>query len=127
ATYRSAEYTTLLADVTRLYDQYSYGEKTPLAIRRFMAYLLDNSNPDYLFLVGNGVSNRFRHDRVSTTTLPDLVPTYGVPGSDQMFVMGLGGAGTHAPAVAVGRVPAVDADQLQDYLDKIQQHESTPY
>ena len=37
------------ADVTTLYDEFSYGELTPLAIRRFNKYIYDFGNPNISF------------------------------------------------------------------------------
>ena len=78
--YRSSlpggSYTVIVADIDKLYEQFSYGiKKHPLAIRNFILYAKDNFDvePQFVFLIGKSYS----YDAVSYThlTLPtsDLV------------------------------------------------------
>jgi hypothetical protein len=58
-TYRSLKYNTLKVHTEQLYDYYFYGNKHPLAIRKFMQHLVQNQTvpPQYLLLAGRGYQN----------------------------------------------------------------------
>jgi len=119
---------TLVVDIQQLYDQFSYGEITPLAIYRFMEFMVENGNPQNLFLVGKGllVSHNFYRQPLSNFTYYDLVPTAGQPGADITFTAGLAGT-TYEAAVPTGRLGASKPIEIINYLNKIIEHESTPY
>lgn len=132
AGYRSSAtgggFDTLVVDIQQLYDQFSYGETTPLAIYHFMKYLVNNGNPDYLFLIGKAllVSNKFYRRPKSDFTYYDLVPTAGDPGSDILYTAGLNGA-VHEAAVPTGRLGASSPEEVINYLGKVIEKESTPF
>lgn len=147
ADYRSSvqggNYRTLIATIHRLYNQYSYGEVTPLAIRRFARYLYDNGNPEYLVLMGKGVTVDFqvgnrpyyrnaapdavRGDGVTLLYgTKDLVPTFGVPASDINFTSTFLPQ-SYQPAIATGRIPVRDNEDVLEYLAKVKEHEALPY
>ncbi|GAA0890712.1 hypothetical protein GCM10009122_03910 [Fulvivirga kasyanovii] len=138
ADYRASfGFNVLKADITMLYDQFNYGIVNPLAIYRFMRYMVDNGDPKYLFLIGKGVdpsgnSHRNATGYVSVTKfgvtyrVRDLVPSAGSPPSDIRFTAGLNGTG-YEPAVPVGRLPAVNPQQVLAYLDKVKEMEALPF
>ena len=117
----------LYTDVTRLFDEFSYGEYSPLAIRRYMTLAYDNGNLGYVFLIGKG-----RRVDVGIQRLPDplsrsdkdLVPTMGAPGSDILFVEGLSGT-PHYPAIPIGRLSVSNPQNVAYYLDKVKEKEAT--
>lgn len=124
-------------DINMLYNQFNYGEVSPLAIFRFMRFLVDQGNPKYLFLLGKGLHPGINFHRNSTGFIPvsksgvtykvrDLVPAAGTPGSDIIYTAGLAGT-TYEPAVPVGRLPAVNADQVLAYLKKVKEMEALPF
>ncbi|MBL3655270.1 putative type IX secretion system sortase PorU2 [Fulvivirga sediminis] len=130
-------YKPLLVNMDQLYNQFNYGEKSSLSIYQFMRYLVENGSPRYLFLIGKGLDpsvNFFRNTNgfYSVTKLGvtyqirDLVPSAGNPGSDVLFTAGLDGT-TYEPAVPVGRLPAVNAQQVLNYLNKVKEAESLPF
>ena len=49
------------------------------------------------------------------------VPTWGVPGSDNLLVAR---EGENHPAIPIGRLSAVSESAITDYLDKIRTHEA---
>jgi hypothetical protein len=58
AAYRSSAqgggYKTFVVQIKDLYNQFNYGETSPLAVRRFVEYMLSDGNKDkYLFLFGS--------------------------------------------------------------------------
>jgi len=114
------EYNVLVANIKDLYNQFNYGEPSPVAIRKFVDYMLSDKNRDkYLFLVGKSISFVERMIR----ELPDEVPTVGFPGSDMLLVEGLAGAPRDVPAIPVGRISAVSNKNIVDYLEKVKDYE----
>lgn len=131
AAYRASEaggsYDTLLVDMDQLYNQFNYGEKSPLAIFRFMKYLIENGNPKFLFLIGKGLDVAYGYHRnPSGFALHDLVPTAGMPASDIFFTAGLSGNG-YEPAVATGRITASTPQDVVAYLNKVKEMEGLPF
>ncbi len=132
AAYRaSAEggsYDTLVVNMQQLYDQFSYGETTPVSIFRFMKFLSASNPPEYLFLIGKGLDLWYQYYR-SPNSFPiykDLVPTAGVPASDMNYTAGLNGT-TFEPGIPTGRITATNPNQVAAYLNKIKEMESVPY
>jgi hypothetical protein len=134
ATYRASAagggFDTLTVSMQQLIDQYSYGERHPLAIRRFMnQFIRQSSNaskrPEYLLLLGRSRSTPgIRRDPRQATL--DLVMTYGFPGSDSPFTSGLGGYADDVPAIPTGRVNAGTPQDVVNYLNKVREYESQP-
>ena len=119
---------TLVVDIEQLYNQFSYGEITPLAIYRFMQYMADKGNPAHLFIIGKAlvVATKFYRRPKTDFTYYDLVPTAGQPGSDLTFTAGLKGAGVEA-GIPVGRLGASQPDDIVNYLAKVMELEATPF
>ncbi|MEM9856060.1 MAG: C25 family cysteine peptidase [Bacteroidota bacterium] len=139
ASSNGGDFDTLTINIDELYNQFSYGETSPLAIYNFMAYLVDNGDPEYLFLIGKGLSpdwNFYRNingfftvtksEIGRTFEVRDLVPSAGTPASDITFTAGLGGSQSE-PAVPVGRLPAKSSDEVLAYLNKVIETESRPF
>jgi hypothetical protein len=117
----------IMVAIGTLYDQFNYGEVSPLAIRNFCRYMLDQGNPEYLLLIGKGLTVNYnfyrRQNDPAFDTFRDLVPTAGNPGSDILFTAGLNGSG-YGPAIPTGRIPATSSQQVAAYLDKVKETES---
>ncbi len=121
AAYRDA----YIVDVEELYNQFGYGiRKHPMAIRRFVEYATAkwSVKPQYLFLVGKAV-NAVDSRRNATGYSHNLVPTMGYPASDALLTAYTNGSGD-APLLATGRLSALNADQVDDYLSKVKAFES---
>lgn len=124
AAYRSSTagggFKPVILKITDLYDQFNYGEPSPLAIRNFMTYMLGEGGKDkYLFLIGKSITHNERMKR----ELPDEVPTIGYPASDLLLVEGLAGTSAEQPAVPVGRLSALSNQNVLDYLVKVKEYE----
>lgn len=120
-------YNVLYADAPDLYDEFGYGEFTPLAIRRFMTSAYTQGTPEYLFIIGKSSRVDIRSQRLPdplATSSRELVPTMGAPGSDIMYVEGLDGR-EHYPAFPVGRLSVREPRNVAYYLDKVKEKEST--
>lgn len=131
AVYRASSqggaFDTLVVDIDLLYNQYNYGEKSPLAIRYFIKDMLPG-NPKYLLLIGKGYNVNFRPHRLdpASATTFNLVPTAGFPGSDIALTAGLGGS-TYGAAIPTGRINARSPAQVAAYLNKIIEMEAAPF
>jgi hypothetical protein len=110
----------IVVNVTDVYNQFNYGEPSPLAIKKFMAYMIGRGGRDkYLFLMGKSITHNERMKR----ELPDEVPTIGYPASDMLLVEGFPGVEENVPAIPVGRLSAITVQQIQDYLQKVKEYE----
>jgi hypothetical protein len=124
ATYRASSeggtFVPLVMKITDIYDQFNHGEPSPVGIRRFVDYMLSDGNREkYLFLMGKSITFNERMVR----ELPDEVPTIGFPGSDVLLVEGLAGAPKEVAAVPVGRLSALNNQNVYDYLAKVKEYE----
>ncbi len=117
-------YDTLVADVNLLYNQFSYGELTPLAFRRLAHFLVKNGKPEHLLLMGKAYFPQEVRKKAGRDTV-DLVPTGGYPGSDIALTEGLAGI-AHVPAIPTGRLSVTKPEQVISYLNKVKEHEATP-
>lgn len=124
----------------KLCNIYSYGEFTPLAIKRLSDELIQqNSDDKYLLIIGKGTiaseiqffpNSGLFYYRLNPSIFwnsPDykskfanLVPTFGVPGSDLMFSVDQ----NYVAQLYTGRIPARSNDEVNGYLEKVRSHES---
>ena len=125
AAYRASDqgghYTPLIVETDSLFDEFNYGERSPLALRRFADYMRANSAIKHLLLVGR--ANSYPYTVKTATT--DLVPTIGYPGSDLLLTAGLGNFSINTPAIPTGRLNVISNDQVLAYLEKVKQIESS--
>jgi len=110
----------------QLIDQFAYGvERNPLSGNNWSNYLVDQwTNWEFLFTIGKGVEYSVSRtdEQLNNPLNPPLhVPTWGVPGSDNLQY---GRRGQSAPNVATGRIAALSAEDIDIYLDKVKLHES---
>ena len=124
ASYRSSEegggYHTAVVDVEQLTERYAFGiEGHPLAIKNYMAQLrADGSLPDFIFLIGKG---REYTEIKEQRDIQSLVPTFGIPGSDNLL---LAFDDTKHPQKPIGRLAAETPEQVMNYLEKVIRHEN---
>lgn len=133
AKYRSTidggNHTVQIVDINQLYEQFAYGiKKHPLAIRNFAEFALDNwtTKPEHFFLIGKGRVYDVMRKNVGNYR-QCLVPTFGNTGQD------FGGAdqlltatntGSIAPQIAIGRLSVENPNDINIYLEKIQDFET---
>ncbi|MES2617492.1 MAG: C25 family cysteine peptidase [Bacteroidota bacterium] len=104
--------------VQQLYNHFSYGIEHPIAIRRYIRYLLENGDTTlkYLFLVGRGYqTDILRKDGKQNL---NIMPSIGVPASDNLYASGINGSGI-APAVALGRLTVDKPYEFGIYTNKL--------
>jgi hypothetical protein len=113
---------TFLMNIRGIYDEFNYGEPSPVAIRKYIAYMLSEGvRPDQhnLLLMGHSVTWPTR----LVKEMPGEVPSLGDPGSDMLLVAGLNGSGIDIPAIPVGRINAFTNQEVINYLDKVETYE----
>lgn len=109
-------------DIQDIYNQFNYGEPSPIAIKNFMTYMLsDGVEGKYLFLIGKSITQNEKMVR----ELPGEVPTIGFPGSDALLVEGIAGGAVNVPVIPVGRLSAVTNQNIADYLRKVIVYEAS--
>lgn len=112
--------------IDQLIDQFGFGIKTnPLALRNFVRWARATySNPvKNVLLVGKGL-NYLQYRTYESN--PDveklsLIPTFGYPASDNMITAEPGLDGI--PKVPIGRISAINGDEVAIYLAKVIQYE----
>ena len=137
ASYRASlaggSYDTLTVNVGELFDQFNYGERSPLAIRRFAQFMhRDGRQPQQrlpmLFLIGQSRDPQSVRKNPGLAergpALLDLVPNGGWPGSDVLLVEGLNGEIRDVPTLPVGRLNTDKPQTVLDYLAKVREHEA---
>jgi hypothetical protein len=109
---------TFVADVEQIYDEFSGGNSTPLAIRDFIRATASWSRaPRYFVLAGGGT-----FDYRGLTGTPGLLPplmtrtSNGLFASDSLFA---DRDGDGLPDVAIGRIPVQSAAELDAYVAKL--------
>ena len=107
----------LIVEINQLYNIFSYGEVSPLSIRRFANYMLTNGNPKFLFILGKSVGLLPKNPNGN-----DILP-YGYPGSDHMLTAGILNNSLE-PALATARLSAKSPKEVIDYLNKVKEHET---
>ena len=113
----------LVVEADSLYDAFNYGERSPLALRRFLDFMLSTTAVNNLLLIGRANSYPYA---VKTAT-DDLVPTIGYPGADILLTAGLNGYAPNTPAIPTGRLNVTTNEQVIAYLTKVKQYEgATP-
>ncbi len=120
-------YDTLVVDVQNLFDQFNYGESSPIAIYRFTRFLAQNKKTEYIFLIGKGLNwfhNYYRQTSQSSNQYREFVPTAGFPGSDNLYSFNL--EANNEVAISFGRLNAHNSTDVANYLDKIIEMEANP-
>jgi flagellar hook assembly protein FlgD len=137
ASVAGGSFSPLIVNINQLYDQFTFGEKTPLAIRRFANYMYSNGDPRFVLIIGKSISlpDQYFNSGTSfflnirknfTDSQEDLVPSAGVPPSDIHMVRGLGNQGTFTLPIPIGRISANNAEQVLSYLNKVIEYEAGP-
>jgi hypothetical protein len=119
-------YTVLVADVDDLIDQFAFGiKKHPLSVRNFIRYARANFAvpPKFIFLMGKGMTYIDYKNKQSDVNVEklNLVPTFGIPGSDNLLAAD---DLTHPiAAVPIGRLSVINGKEIEDYLEKVKEYD----
>lgn len=112
-------------NIDELNDQFGFGiKKHPSAIRDFIMYANQQftAAPKYVFIIGRGLSYL---DYTLNQANPiaeqlDMVQTFGWPASDVLLASA---PGLSYPVVPIGRIGAINGNEVGIYLDKMKQYE----
>ncbi|MDN4166475.1 C25 family cysteine peptidase [Cytophagales bacterium LB-30] len=128
---------TLIMMVPDLYNQFNYGDASPIAIRRFARYMLgQGTSQGYLFLMGKAISpytptveggNVLYRKAPQNFSVGNWVPSFGYPGGDILFSSDAMEGLEIFPRLYTGRLSARSPQEVKNYLDKIRAMESLPY
>ncbi|MGX5855236.1 putative type IX secretion system sortase PorU2 [Dyadobacter jiangsuensis] len=120
ARYRASEngggYKTAVVYSHDLYDQFNAGQPGPQGIRNAIRWLHDKGNLQFVLLAGRSVDPQ-KARKMKDSWQTDMVPNAGWPGSDIALVTM---KNSHNPIVPIGRINALNSQQLLDYLHKVQ-------
>lgn len=119
-------FTSVIVDADELADQFAWGiKKHPVSIKSFLKYAGSTfaNAPKYVFLLGKGLSyNAYRsHETNALANQLNLVPTWGYPASDNLLASK---DFTALPEIPIGRLSAVNPDEVGNYLQKVKQYDS---
>ncbi|HMP97895.1 MAG TPA: C25 family cysteine peptidase, partial [Kiritimatiellia bacterium] len=111
---------TLAVSVDAVFNEFNHGIRDPRAIRRFLGYAYRQWRvaPRYVVLLGTGTMDYRDFGGPSRATVPGILDgsPRGVYINDGLFG-DVNGDGRQD--MAIGRIPAVDASGLANYLDKL--------
>jgi Peptidase family C25 len=119
-------YNTKIYDIDQLEDQFAFGiKKHPNSVRNFLRFARQrfDAAPKFALLIGKGVSYqdyRFNQNLPIADKL-NLVPSFGYPSSDVL----LSSADRNPfPVTPIGRLSAVDGNEIIAYLSKVKEYEA---
>ncbi len=116
---------TMVVDLDDVMDVFNDGIYSPLAIRSFLAHAVASwpTPPRYVALAGKGTYDYRNLMGLSSNLLPPIVVTMenGLAPADAEFG---DFDGNGVPEVAIGRIPAVTAEEMRGYVDKVAAYES---
>lgn len=135
ADYRASEtgggFNVAIANIQDIYDQFSFGYPSPVAIRNMVQMGFEQGNLTNLFLVGKGLTVNFNYIRnqenLQAEGANNFIPGFGFPGTDLLYVSSFEPGSSLDPRLSVGRITARNSDDVQGYLNKVIEHESIPY
>lgn len=116
-------------DIDELVDQFAFGiKKHPLSVKNFIRYAKQqfSATPKFILLMGKGITyDQYRiNESKSVSERVNLVPTFGNPGSDNILAS-LDNDPT--PEIAIGRLSVTSGNEINDYLNKVKQHDQSLY
>ena len=126
ASYRQSKgLTPKIVFLEDIMNEFNYGIYDPRAIRTFLTYAYHNwiKPPKYVVLAGNGTYDYKDNEGYGDNLIPTLMANtpMGLYASDSLFAEF---DGDHVPKIAVGRLPVLTAEELENMVDKISSYES---
>jgi hypothetical protein len=114
-----------VVELQEIYDEFNNGIANPNAIRDFLRYAYRNWQPQprYVALVGKGTIDPKDYQRLGTNLFPVLMAATpdGLFAADNRYA---DFNNNGVPEIAIGRIPALTADDVIQYVDKLQTYES---
>ncbi len=109
-----------IINMEQVYQTFSFGDKSPLALKRFIQTIARHNPNAFFLLIGKGfypTLSRFNPKLYAE----DLVPPYGFPCSDTPYILDSIGN----PIGSIGRIASNNASEIRQYLEKVQAFEQT--
>ena len=127
AAYRATKgWTPVVVTTQDIYDDFSFGVRTPVAIHDFIAYALAHWSPapTCVVLAGDGSYDYRDYKGTGESLVPPLMTDSmsGLAVSDVRLADVSGDDGV--PDVAIGRIPARTPAELTAYVAKVQRYEA---
>lgn len=118
-------FTAKIYEIDELVDQFAFGiKKHPASIRNFLRWARATYAvaPKYVLLMGHGlVYTQYRYNESNPDVEKlNLIPTFGIPASDNLLSAEPGG---QIPVIPIGRLSAINGEEIADYLVKVKQYE----
>lgn len=114
-------------NIEELAEQFAFGQpRSPLAIRNFVRYSFykQQEAAKFVFLIGRSTS--YAGLRITGNTPQNRIigslPTFGSPSSDNLLAADQ--SNVPIPLVPIGRLSAINNDEVVNYLEKVKQYES---
>ncbi len=112
---------TQLVFTEDIYDEFSYGMLTAESLKEFLKYTYNNwlsPKPSYLLIIGDAnYDYKDVYTPVPSIRKKNFVPSLGNPVSDVWFTV-FDDTNIPTPQMYVGRVPAINNEQVLFYLNK---------
>ncbi len=127
---RNDGYQVEVVTTREIYDSFSAGLFTPVAIKDFLRHAYDNWNPapQFVVLIGDASLDYKDYYNTEQGLRSQFVPTYaaeaadfGESPSDNWFVTV---GGDNLPVMYIGRIPAKNTDDIRLVVDKIIAYET---
>jgi hypothetical protein len=121
---------TMVVDVADVYDQFAFGEFTPVAVRDFLQAAFENwmePLPRSVLLLGDACWDYRK--RSGPATKDNFVPCYGTFGDENYFVSltHQGGNYDWMPDMWIGRLPAQTEQEASNLVAKTLAYDTAPY
>ncbi len=117
---------TLVVDLADVYDEFNHGLAEAPAIRDFLAHAYQSwaQAPRYVVLAGAGTYDHHDHLGLGGNLIPSLLARRddSLFATDQLYVDLTGDDGV--PEMALGRIPALTAAELDGYVAKLTDYEA---
>jgi hypothetical protein len=112
-------------EINELTDQFGFGiSNHPGSIRDFIRYASETFQqaPKFVLIIGRGVSYMDWQNNINNPLLrrQHFVPTFGWPASDILLASE---PGSTIPLIPIGRIGAIEAREVDHYLQKLIEYE----
>ena len=111
------------ASLEKIYDEFSAGNKDPMAIRSFVQWTQENwadPTPNFLMILGDGGYDYRNITGQSTIIVPTIQTTSYATDDKLATIHG------NIPELAIGRFPARNESEVVNFVEKIMAMEITP-
>lgn len=120
-------YNAKIYDIDELASNFAYGiRKSPLAIKNFINYAIDNFKvkPKFVFIIGKGLESTAYRGIAGTANgeFLNLVQTFGIPASDNYLASRT--STNPIPQIPIGRLSVISNDEVKNYFDKVIDYEA---